>query len=78
MNPQDIQAAIVKANTSQTAIAKHLGVSGGTVWRVINGRGRSARVEAELEKICGKHPFGAPAKKGRPASVWNGQLQAAA
>lgn len=72
MTPNDIKAAIAKAGTSQAAIAEHLEVSVGSVWRVINGTLRSTRIEAELQKITGRPLHAAKPKRGRQKSVWNG------
>lgn len=74
MTPNEIKAAIQRAGTSQAAIAEYLGLNASTVMRVVNKKGRSARVEAELKKICGKDVFDKPAKIGRPKSVWTGSV----
>lgn len=73
VKPQDTKAAIAKAGTSQTAIARHLGVSLNSVQRVINGTLRSKRIEAELEKITGKPLHSTPSVRGRRRTVWTGQ-----
>ncbi len=78
VNPQDIKAAIVKAGTSQAAIAAHLRVSPNSVSRVINGTLRSKRIEGELQKITGKPLHATPSKRGRRKTVWNGVVGAAA
>lgn len=78
MKPNDIKAAISRAGTSQNAIAEYLDLSATTVSGVVNGKTRSARVEAELAKIIGKAPFGPPAKKGPKKSTWHGSVGAAA
>lgn len=72
MKPQDTKAAIAKAGTSQTAIARHLNVSLHSVNRVINGTMRSTRIEAELEKITGKPLHPAKPVQGRKRTVWTG------
>lgn len=77
MSPNEIKAAIALAGSTQTALAAYLGVSMQSVSRVINGRLRSTRIEAELAKIIGKPPFGALPKRGRPKSSWNGTGQVA-
>lgn len=74
MNANDIKAAIVRSGTSQRAIAKYLGVSAQSVWRVIHGGFRSQRIEAELEKITG-----CPVREARKprhtraTTVWDGK-----
>ncbi|MDO8769564.1 MAG: helix-turn-helix domain-containing protein [Burkholderiaceae bacterium] len=79
MKPMDIRAAISRAGTSQIAIAQYLDLSPTTVSQVVNGKSRSARVEAELAKIIGKPPFGPPARKGpQKKSAWTGQVLRAA
>ena len=78
MNATDIKTAIARAGTSQSAIAEYLDVSATTVSGVVNGKTRSARVEAELAKIIGKPPFGLPARKGPAKTTWNGKAQAVA
>lgn len=78
MKRLDIKAAIVAAGTTQRAIATHLGVSEQSLARVISGGMRSARIEAELEKVTGIKLYDAPARRGRVKSVWTGQRQAAA
>lgn len=78
MKSEDIKAAIARAGTSQAAIATHLRVSPHSVWRVINGTMRSARIEAELEKITGKPIHAKRAQRGRRKSVWTGRVEGAA
>lgn len=78
VKPQDIKAAIAKAGTSQTAIARHLGVRMNSVSRVINGTLRSQRIEAELQKITGKPLHDTPSVRGRRKTVWTGQSAGAA
>lgn len=78
MKPQEIKAAIVKAGTTQVAIATHLGVTPQSLGRVIAGRMRSARIEAELEKLTGKPIHAHKSKPGRQRAVWNGQRAEAA
>lgn len=75
MNPLHIKSAIIKAGTSQTAIAEYLGVSPTSVGRVIAGSLRSLKIETELAKIVGQPLRSEPHRKpGRPKTVWNGQL----
>jgi predicted XRE-type DNA-binding protein len=74
MNPSDIKAAIDRAGTSQTAIAEYLGIKTTAVNRVVQGKARSARVEAELLKICGKAVYATPSKAGRTKTTWNGAV----
>ena len=78
MKPNDIKAAIQRAGTTQVAIAQYLGVSPSTMNQVISGRTRSARVEAEINKICGKAVFAAPRPAHRPRSSYNGTEQVTA
>jgi lambda repressor-like predicted transcriptional regulator len=77
MNPKDIKAAIAMAGTSQTAIARHLGVSVNSVSRVICGAMRSTRIEAELQKITGKPLHASKPVRGRKKTVWSGAGAAA-
>lgn len=77
MKRLDIKAAIVRAGTTQRAIATHLDVSEQSVARVIAGGMRSARIEAELEKVTGIKLYDAPARRGRVKSVWSGERAAA-
>lgn len=72
MKPQDTKAAIAKAGTSQTAIARHLDVTLNSVNRVINGTMRSTKIEAELEKITGKPLHPAKPGRGRKKTEWTG------
>lgn len=73
MKPEEIKAAIVRAGTSQTAIATHLGVSVQSIGRVIKKTMRSTRIERELEKLTGQPIHDKKAEPGRPRSVWTGQ-----
>jgi hypothetical protein len=77
MTPNDIKAAICLAGTSQAAIAEHLGVTIGCVWRVVHLKMRSAKIEAELEKLTGTPIYPAPGKRGRKKAVWSGERVAA-
>lgn len=77
MKPEDIKAAIALAGTSQSAIARHLGVSVNSVSRVVTGAMRSARIEAELEKVTGKPLHPAKPVRGRRKTVWSGAGAAA-
>jgi transcriptional regulator with XRE-family HTH domain len=74
MESRAINEAIQRAGTSQAAIAEYLGVSTSSVHQVVNGKCRSARIEAELAKIVGRLPFGPPGKPGRKKTVWKGQV----
>lgn len=76
--PAEIKAAIRGAGTSQAAIAAYLNLSVANVSQVVNGKGRSQTVEAELAKIIGRFPFGPPAGVGRVKTTWNGKAQAVA
>ncbi len=72
MQPNLIKAEIVKAGTTQAAIASHLGVSTTSLYKVIHGDMRSARIEAALIKIVGRNIFPPKRPAGRRPSVWNG------
>ena len=76
MSPADIKSAIAKAGTSQAAIADFLDVTVQSVNAVVNGRMRSPRIEAELEKIIGPGAFAPYEKKkgGRKKTVWTGAI----
>jgi len=77
MEPADIKAAIEKAGTNQAAIARYLGMTTGHIAQVVNKKVRSARVEAELQKITGRPVYDAPAnKRGRTMGVWDGRIAA--
>jgi predicted ArsR family transcriptional regulator len=72
MKPEEIKAAIVRAGTSQVAIATHLGVTPQSVGRVIKKTMRSERIERELEKLTGGPIHAKKSKVGRPRATWNG------
>ena len=74
MTPTAIKAAISSAGTSQAAIAQYLGVSATTVSKVVSGKMRSRRIEAELQKITGTPIHPAPAKRGRKKTSWDGRV----
>ncbi len=76
MNPIDVQVAIMKAGTSQKAIADYLGVSPTAIGRVIKGTMRSHLIEKEIEKIVGKKFFPPKRKPGRAKTVWTGRVVA--
>ena len=78
MTPIAIKAAIADAGTTQAAIAEYLGVSATTVGKVVAGKMRSRRIEAELQKITGAPLHKAAAKRGRQKSSWNGKVEARA
>lgn len=78
MKPTDIKAAIANAGTSQAAIAAYLGISTTLVSQVVSGKSRSARVEAELTKICGRNPFPPKRAAHRAKTVWTGKVLEAA
>lgn len=75
MNAIEIKKAISRAGTSQSAIATYLGKHVQSVNAVVNGRMRSASIEAELTKIVGHPVFGPKKKGGRPKTVWNGEVE---
>jgi hypothetical protein len=72
MKPAHIKAGIAAAETTQQAIADHLGVSVQAVGRVVSGSMRSARIEAELSRIVGKPIHTTKSTPGRKKSVWKG------
>jgi hypothetical protein len=72
MKPNEIKAAIIKADTNQRALAAYLGISYAVVSRVVNGKCRSARVEAELANIIGHNPFPPVVRSGAKKKVWSG------
>jgi predicted XRE-type DNA-binding protein len=74
MKTTDIKAAIARAGTSQAAIASYLGVSTTLVSQVVRGASRSARVEAEIAKICGRNPFPPSRAAHRVKTVWTGKV----
>lgn len=51
MHPEQIKAAIRMKGTTPTAIAAKLKVTPTTVWQVIHGKGKSARVENEISAV---------------------------
>jgi Ner family transcriptional regulator len=53
MHPADIKAAIEKAGSSQSSIAKNAGVTKGAVSRVVYGQVISARIASEVSKATG-------------------------
>lgn len=53
MHPADITAALKKAGSSQTAVARSLGVSQAAVWYVINGKKKSARIARRVARTTG-------------------------
>lgn len=53
MHPADITAALKKLGVSQADIARECGVERQAVSSVINGRGRSKRVEASIASVLG-------------------------
>lgn len=67
---QEIKAALKAHNTNMAALARHLGLSYSVVERAINGYGRNARVEAEVERLMGKKVFPPKKKPGARKSTW--------
>lgn len=53
MHPADITAALKKVGSSQTQIARDLGISQAAVWFVIAGRKKSARVARRVSAQTG-------------------------
>jgi hypothetical protein len=54
MTPWAIKMAISRARTTQSAIARGLGVSTAAVSDVVNDRGRSRRIASEISRIAGR------------------------
>jgi len=54
MHPEDIKASIRKAGKSITKAAKDLGITPSTVSLVVNGRGKSSRVQTYISDLIGK------------------------
>lgn len=77
MNHLNIKAAIMKAGTSQAAIAAYLNVTPTSVGRVVAGTLRSKRIEKEIEKIVGPGVFPPSRKRGRQKTCWTGKLEPA-
>lgn len=67
---QEIKTALKEHNTSMAALARHLGLSYSVVERAINGYGRNARVEAEVERLMGRKVFPPKKKPGMRKSTW--------
>lgn len=73
MTSNEIKAALALNGTTQSAIARKLGVSITSVARVIAKEMRSSRIEAELEKVTGRPTNPEPRKPGgRKKSSWTG------
>lgn len=66
----EIKAALKAHNTNMAALARHLGLSYSVVERAINGYGRNARVEAEIERLMGRKVFPPKKKPGVRKSTW--------
>lgn len=56
MHPAQIHAALAMAGYKQVTLARELGLASNTVSAVINGRSRSATVEARIAQITGIDP----------------------
>ncbi len=67
---QEIKDALKSHNTSMAALARHLGLSYSVVERAINGYGRNARVEAEIERLMGRKVFPPHKKRGFRRTTW--------
>lgn len=76
MHSADITAALKRAGYGQAELGRSLGVGKATVSAVINGKGRSARVEERISEITGlrlkdlwpQHYGGSPAEPGFDAT----------
>lgn len=53
VHPADITAALKKVRSSQTAIARDLGVTQQAVWSVISGRKKSIRIAKRIARQTG-------------------------
>lgn len=67
---EEIKQALREHNTNMAALARHLGVSYSVVERAINGYGRNARVEAEVERLMGRKVFPPNKQRGARRSTW--------
>lgn len=74
MDPEDIKAAIGKAGSSQSEIARAHKCSVTAVWAVIHGHGRSAPIARRISKVTGlplsklwPSVYSAPAARDRTA-----------
>lgn len=67
---QEIKTALKAHNTSMAALARHLGLSYSVVERAINGYGRNARVEAEVERLMGRKVFPPHKTRGFRKTTW--------
>jgi len=56
MHPAQIHAALAMAGYKQVTLARELGLASNTVSAVINGRSRSATIEARIAQIIGITP----------------------
>lgn len=74
MEPKDIKAAILDAGTSQSAIARYLGIHVSVVNGVVLKKTRNQRVEAQLQAITGKPVYDTPVQRGPRKTVWTGQV----
>jgi predicted XRE-type DNA-binding protein len=77
LEPNQIKEAILRAGTSQSAIATYLGVHVSVVNGVVLKKTRNKRIEKELEKITGAPIHDTPVKRGPRKTVWTGQIKAA-
>jgi transcriptional regulator with XRE-family HTH domain len=48
-----IKKALIDKGVTQTEIARKAGVSTSTVWQVVSGRSRSAKIESIIKEITG-------------------------
>lgn len=67
---EEIKQALKANNTTMAALARYLGLSYSVVERAINGYGRNARVEAEVERLMGRKVFPPNKKRGYRRSTW--------
>jgi transcriptional regulator with XRE-family HTH domain len=65
-----IKSLLTKHQTTQAALAAHVGVDATTVSNVINGRARSTKVEKALEALAGRALFPPHRKRGPARKAW--------
>lgn len=69
MSPNDIRIAMIRAEVSQSAIARELNVTGQAIYQIISGRQTSQRIRAKIAEAIGidiqRIWPGAPKKPGR-------------
>lgn len=77
MNHLEIKSKLMLKGTTQAAVARHLGVSSQVLGKVLRGKARSQRIEAELSRIVGQKINTNPLKRrGAPKSNFPAQVVA--